>query len=175
MIQVSARKTALIFLCSICFGGIGLWMVVDSSTISETSTRSDSPAFVAGMGIIGILFFGACGVWAARKLYGNSPGLILSKEGLTDKTSAISAGFVPWSDIKAIKEHSVRGHKFVAVEVIDPDKYRKSGSFLQRILKQFNQSFYGTPIHISSHSLEISYYELLEAIRTYRAWFRSKS
>jgi hypothetical protein len=58
-------------------------------------------------GLAGIIFFGFVGFYLLKKLFNKKPGLIISNSGIVDNSSGISVGFIPWSDIKEIKETMV--------------------------------------------------------------------
>jgi hypothetical protein len=78
----------------------GIAFVISPETFSSVIVRSSTIIFLAGC--IAIVFFGFVGFLLLKKLIDNTPGLIISENGITDNSSGVPAGFIPWSDIVAL-------------------------------------------------------------------------
>src|SRR5665647_1362036 len=100
-IQLSKSKLTLLSLGSIIFVGLGVWFVTNPP--KESIPFFSNPTVLFIVGLASILFFGLVGFFIFKKLFDNSPGLIISAEGVFDNSSGVSAGFVPWTDIVEIK------------------------------------------------------------------------
>ena len=162
----------LILLGALAFVVLGAWFLsLDAQTI-EGQRRFSSPVLVYGIGGVAIVFFGACAIFAFKKLFDTSPGLILNRQGLTDNSSAIPAGFVPWSEVSRIEKYQVGKQKFISVIVDSPEKYMGAGNVLQRKARQANLKMCGTPISISSNALKIKFDALHEMIEGYLRHYR---
>src|SRR6185437_9658806 len=98
--------------------------------------RSKTIIFISGLA--GILFFGFVGFYLFKKLFDKKPGLIISNEGIVDNSGGLSAGFIPWSDIKEIKETIIANQKFISVIVKNPQHYidRQSTRFKRWLMEK---------------------------------------
>jgi hypothetical protein len=120
-----------------------------------------NPKIIFAVGCAGILFFGFLGLTILKILMKNGPGLIISEEGITDHSSGVSAGFIPWSDIIGVKEQVVANQRFINLVVKNPQEYiDRQGSAFKRKIMQKNHDIFGTGIGISSNTLKIDYREL---------------
>jgi len=93
----------------------------------QTSVRMDV------VGVVCIIFFGGCGLYGLKALVDKEPGLKLDSEGLTDNSSALAAGFVPWSDVFGVEECQVQGQKSICLLLKNPEVYIERGSYLRRM------------------------------------------
>jgi hypothetical protein len=112
------------------------------------------------VGAAAVLFFGACAVYAIVKFFDRKPGLVLGPTGFLDNSSAVAAGFIPWSDVTGVGIFTVGIQKFLVVRVADPEKYIRRGNPFRRALNRVNTRMCGSPITISSNALRISFHEL---------------
>lgn len=165
-IAISSSKVKLVLLTVGAFlfvaAGVGLFEFADTQ-------RQYPPIYVKGISILGIGFFGLCGVFASLKLFDSSPGLVLDREGIIDNSSAIAAGRVTWREIRDIQAVSISGQRLLAIIVDDPEKYLGKGNVLSRWFVKMNHRLYGTPIFISSHALKINFDDLERQIQDFRA------
>ena len=158
IIKLSRKKIVLTILGAILFVLIGIWMVAKHQEIDRPI---DSPLFVLIMGIIAILFFGFIAITAVRKLSTQSDGLIISSKGVTDNSSGISAGFIPWEDITAITETAVVNQNFVNIVLKDPEAFIASqkNSFKRKAMTA-NYKTSGSAVAISANSLDTTHENL---------------
>lgn len=115
------------------------------------------------IGLLGMGFFGLILVWGIRKLFDNSPGLIINSEGIVDNASGVAAGKVLWSDITEITVSGRYPSKFLTIHVLNPKIYIARGNSLQRLTNKANFWITGSPINISSNALSMRF-KNLEAI-----------
>lgn len=156
-IAMSHAKTALLLLCAMVFVAIGTWMVL----------MPQAAYFSVALGIVSIVFFGACGAVAIKKLMQKSPGLMVNLQGVHDQSGGTSAGFVPWKDVSAVQPSFISGQKFVSLMLHDAQKYSQHGNALQQRLAKLNMSLVGTPINISANTLKINFDDLLALLESY--------
>ncbi|WP_010249774.1 STM3941 family protein [Acetivibrio cellulolyticus] len=100
------------------------------------------------IGIIGVIcnsFFGLCWIYIAIRLFVRKPLVIISEDGFTDNASAISVGFLKWSEIKSFKVYNYMGQKFLGIEPVDVEATLQKVSKLKRTLLNANKSL-GTAI-----------------------------
>ena len=101
------------------------------------------------VGLAGVLFFGLMAIVLLAKLLKNKAGIIISDDGLTDNTSGVSAGFIPWKDIRKINFSRSGKMVFFVVMVKKPEKYiEREKNILKRFAMRMNNKMSGSPIHI---------------------------
>jgi len=170
VIELSKNKIVLLIVGSCAFVALGVWLSVDAESIVPESPIKD-PLFVRGAGLAGIIFFGFCGVYGIKKLFDKRPGLVLNSSGIIDNSSAIAAGFIPWSEILGAEIFQIYRQKMLIIKVRDPEMYIARGSALKRMLNRANHKTCGSPIAITSNSLKIAFPELLSTFEQYHQKF----
>ena len=158
-IRFSIQKSILLLAGCVLFIVAGISFVVSPDTFATILMHNRKIIFAVGCA--GILFFGFVGLSILKKLIKNEPALIISAEGITDNSGGVSVGFIPWSDITAVKEQVVANQRFLNLIVRNPQEYidrQKSG--VKRKMMQKNHDVFGTDIGISTNALKINYKEL---------------
>lgn len=153
-IPISKSKLLLLLFFAIIFVAIGVMMFF----IEPSGRRSmlNIPAIRYGVGIASIVFFGAAMIFVIKKLQENKPGLIIDETGITDSSSSIAVGQIPWSDIQNFAVASVMNQKFLMIVVKNPNDYiNKQTNALKRRGLIYNHTNYGSPISISANTLKI--------------------
>jgi hypothetical protein len=106
-------------------------------------------------------------IFHIKKLADSRPGLIIDYRGITDNTSGISAGFIPWSDIKEFKTARILNQKFIMVVVNNPENYiERQTNSIKRSAVTINFKSYGSPVSISANALKCNFSELERIIQT---------
>lgn len=167
IIKLSKIKIILLTLGSIFFVGLGVFLLLLDVQTTESQNKFNSPVFVYGIGVACVVLFGFGSLLGIKKLFDQSPGLIINSEGILDNSSGVSAGIIPWADVVGIEEYQVKQQKFISIKVKNPEKYANKGSFLKRMVNRANIKMCGTPINISVNGLKISYDDLHGFIREY--------
>lgn len=168
-IPLSKRNVSFMLTIAIMFVLLGLWMLNLDAAEIESHRRYNSPLFVHGAGLATIIFFGAALIAATRKLFDPAPGLVLSEEGLTDNTSLLPAGFVPWSDISGFSIGRIKNQRFLYVLLKDQDAYIDKCGQSRRALLRANRPIALSPVTITSNSLAIKFDELESIVTKYFA------
>ncbi|MEQ1732099.1 MAG: STM3941 family protein [Bacteroidia bacterium] len=159
-IPLSKKKLLQMLIGSLAFVALGLWLVFNPPTNGRYAHANPIFAFV--IGAISILFFAPAFIFIAKKLYENKPGLIIDNIGITDNSHGVSAGLIVWSDIEKIYEVQINKQKIIIIEVKNPQEYiDKQLSYLKRKLMLFGINMYGTPLSITSNTLQIKHDELV--------------
>jgi hypothetical protein len=158
-IPISKLKIIIMLFGCLLFIIAGVSFVISPEKYSSFLFRSSTVIFIAGC--LGILFFGFVGFSIFRRVIDNTPGLIISEDGITDNSSGVPAGFIPWSDIIAVKEAVVANQRFINLVVKNPQDYihRQKSAFKRKVMQK-NYEIFGTGIGISTNSLKINYREL---------------
>jgi hypothetical protein len=169
VIALSRRKLILMIGGALLFVAAGVWLMVacNDGSLVATLGRFVPPWFVHGLGAAGALFGAAGVVYGIAKSRDKKPGLILDSEGMVDNSSAVAAGFIPWSEVTSLDIFQIQSQRMLVVHVTDPGKYIERGSALKRALNRANAGMCGSPIVISSNALEIPFDELRTVVGTY--------
>jgi hypothetical protein len=159
-IPLSKKKLALMLIGSLAFVALGLWLVFNPPIGGRYGHCTPIVAFITG-GIL-IIFSAPIFIFIAKKLYDNKPGLIIDNIGITDNSNGVSAGLIVWSDIEKIYDVQINKQKIIIIEVKNPQEYiDKQLSYLKRKLMLFGLNMYGTPLSITSNTLQIKHDELM--------------
>ena len=162
-IPLSKTKLLLMLIISLAFVGLGGWMIISRSSNDESFWAEQ--VFSKLVGCAAVLFFSSGAFLTIRKLLDRGPGLIIDDQGITDNSSAISAGKILWADVEAISVLEIQRQKLIMMHVKNPQDYiDKQPSGLKRKLMQMNFKLYGTPLSISSNGLKISFAALLKIL-----------
>jgi hypothetical protein len=158
-IPISKIKMILMLLGCLLFILAGLNFVISPAKFTSIICRSNTIIFIAGS--LGIVFFGFLGFTIFKRVIDNTPGLIISGDGITDNASGVPAGFIPWSDIIAVKETVVANQRFINLVVKNPQDYiaRQKSAFKRKIMQK-NHDLFGTGIGITANTLKINYKDL---------------
>ena len=168
IIAVSRMKMVPLLLGTFAFVAAGIWMLtLDDATI-QTRRGLGDPLYVRGLGVVAILFFGIFGLYAIKKLFDKKPALIFNNSGMVDNVSSAAAGFIPWSEILSAEIIEIQKQKLLVIEVRDPQQYIARGNSLKRKLNQANYNLVGSPISITSNTLEINFSELVSLFDQYQ-------
>jgi len=171
LIELSRKKIVLLILGACVFVALGGWLLsLDGAAVrSERSFRGffNEVWVVRGLGLTAILFFGLCGLYALRALFDKKPGLVLNSSGLVDNASAVSAGFIPWSEVVGASVYEIQGQKMLVIDVRTPQTYIDRGGALRRLLNKANYRMVGSPIALSSKVLKIDFPRLVFLFNRY--------
>lgn len=163
-IQLSKQKLFLLLLGCIAFVGLGFWFIINPPISNHY--RHVNPTITLGVGAASILFFGFIAIFNIRKIFDNKPGIVISKTGLTDNSSATAAGQILWNDIEDISVIEIKRQKIIMIYVKNPTEYiNKQSNHFKRGMMQLNFKMYGTPISISSNALKTNHKDLLTILK----------
>jgi len=156
-IKLSKGKIILLTLGSMAFVVTGIWMW------SFTDMDMDALLYKV-VALAAILFFGMTGIYGLTKIFDNKPGLIINEHGLLDNSSAVSGNLIKWSDIEGFDLLQVSTTKFLLIFVKNPQDYLDKANWVSRFWMKMNNKYYGTPLSISSSSLQCNFEELLAEV-----------
>jgi hypothetical protein len=123
----SKLKYAVLLLIAIFFVSVGAMMVMDAN------------AKDAWIGWGCIIFFGAGIPLFAREMFDTKPRLVLSDEGVFDRT--LGVGIIPWSEITGATLRSVNRNNFICLEVRNPERWTARMPPLKRAMVSANKAF----------------------------------
>ena len=120
----------------------------------------NNPMYVRALALLSIVLFGLLALFFFRKLFDKKPGLVFTNAGIVDNASAVSAGFIPWSEVIGARIFEIPQQKMLIIMVREPEKYVDQGNAVKRKLNQANHQMCGSPIAISANALKINFAEL---------------
>ncbi len=157
IIQLSKKKSLLTLLASLIFVVLGIVIMLKPVAIG-TLLGSNITFFI---GLLSVIFFGLVSLFAFRKLFDKTPGLIINHQGIVDNSSAVAVGLIAWKDIEKIERISVFGQQMLLIMVKNPHDYLNR---LQNAIKhktaQANYKHYGSPISIAATLLAVDFESL---------------
>lgn len=162
-IPLGKQKITLLLIGSVIFTALCAWMAIAAA--DTRGNLSINSFILQTLGVLGFLFFGACTIYAYQKMIDDRPGLIIDRNGITDNSSAIAVGLVEWKDIRGIRVKKTGTNRFIMIDLDDPEKYISRASGLPRLAMQANLKFYGSPLAISSNTLNYDFEDLVEVLQ----------
>lgn len=167
IIELSQGKITLTLFGACVFASAGAWMFYldDAEIISRGPVHI--PLLVHGFGLTTIIVCALAVILGLRKLFDTKPGLVFNSAGIVDNSSALAAGFIPWSDISGAKIFEEDRRKLLIIKLVNPDKYIEVGNKLTRALNRKSYKAKGSPIAIPCFILKVGMQELLTIFDEY--------
>lgn len=139
MIEQSKKGTALYIAGALVMAAAcAVLTVIDFRKLGNVSAISaliDIPIVYVVLKVIlgaGIIFFGYAGFILMKRAKNKTILLQADDQGVTDNSSAISFGFIPWTDVKRVYLGEMMGNVFIELELVDVDKYLSKVGGLKR-------------------------------------------
>ena len=114
--------------------------------------------------VIGFLFFGYCSFYYLKRAKSGKDILIVDEKGVTDNSSALAFGFIPWMDIDNIYIDSSMGNEFIELVLNNEEYYLKKLHGLKKLVVLGNKKMKHQPVCITLNSTGISPSTLLAKI-----------
>lgn len=118
-------------------------------------------------GAVAAVVFGVFGVLGTRLALRPGPALVVDRTGITDRSSATPAGFVPWSEITGLGTWGHRGQQFVTVGVADPGAVLARVHPWARPALRASMRLSGTPVNIATVALPMTGDELVRELAAF--------
>jgi hypothetical protein len=113
----------------------------------------------------GFVFFGYCFLFFLKRARSGKDILIVDEKGITDHSSALAFGFIPWSDIDRIYIDSSMGNQFLELVLINEEHYLSKLRGLKRQAALANKKLKHQIVCISLNSTGVSPMDLLPSIQ----------
>ena len=170
-IQVSKTKTFLLILVSLAFVCVSIWLF----SIADEQIRRP-PIVLKLISIISVCFFGFGFIAGFKKLFDKRPGLIIDDNGIQDNSSISTGRFISWSNITGFKTIKIKSTSILLIYINNAEDIINIESKWKQKIMRYSEKTYGTPLSISSGTLQIKFHELeillLDKLTAYQA--RSK-
>jgi len=165
-IPISKKKLTLGIIGSVLFVILGIWFYSHPNDFQNIPFRFlRNPTVIKTIGIAGIIFFGATGIYGIIKSFDKKFGLIIDNEGIFDNSNASSIGLIKWTDIIEIRTEQVMSTKFLLIYISDPNALIENVKGMKRKLMEGNMKIYGTPISITSNTLKYNFSDLEKLLK----------
>jgi hypothetical protein len=158
-IKLSKGKGILTLLAALTFVFVSIWLI----NFADNQTRYD-PFFVTVTGYVGMIFFGLAGLYIFYKLFDSKPGLVIDKDGIYDNSSAAAGHFIEWGRITGLRVEQVMSTKFILIDIEKPEQFIDGANGIKKKLMWSTYKVYGTPISISSSTLNCNFEELFQIL-----------
>lgn len=169
-IEVKKSKIFGALIGSLFFVSISIWILSASENAENAFFRSVFAKIIAYSGLV---FFGLVGIIALIQLFSKKSALIINEKGITDNTTMVSLGFIPWAEIQQIQTTNAMNQRFLMIILKDPKRIiARSKNPWQKMFNKLNYRLYGSPVGISINNLKISAEELKQELK---AWSEMNS
>ena len=147
---------------ALAFVVAGTWGIIEPERFASIRYPKNI-VFISG--IAGVLFFGLCFAFIAKKVFSRKTGLTINDNGIIDNSNATSVGLIEWKDVTGIKSWGTGSAKVIVVLTSEPEKYiARSKNIISKKAMEANNKIYGSPLSIISNSLKINFSELEKLI-----------
>lgn len=146
-------------------GFFSLLFVLVGIVISMISlTEPDPPILILVIGIVCIVFFGYGFIYFVRELNSRKPVLIVSDEGMMDRSTALAAGLIRWEEISDLDFVDFGGQVFLAIYTFDPELIVNRSHGLKKLLYQINKGLIDAQVNIPVKNLDCNIEQLVQEI-----------
>lgn len=157
---IKKRKFPSILFVTICFIGAFVAGILGL-------TLSDEEISLSGRLIAGAfcLVFLIGVIWGGSELAFSKRGITLSKDGLTDRSTRMACGFIPWSNVKDIQIDAYKGHCYATFLLHDPRQaINQSPGPVARLANTLHHAFFGSPVRLNMQDYEAKVDDLLSIL-----------
>lgn len=161
-VKGSIKKKILLVLGGLLFTMAGLVCAISPENVVSHMYRNTF--FIRIVGIIGVLFFGFGSIKFIYSFFTKKYYIIISDEGIFDNSNPSSVGLIKWDDIISIQRIKIISVKFLMIKVKNPQKYINAKHKLYRKAQMNDFKLVGTPILISTNTLNYSFDKFEEII-----------
>jgi hypothetical protein len=163
VVYQSRRKLAALLLGA-CLLDVACILLLVQHPVSMSAKATIAAA-------VGVPFFSGCGLYVLCQLLWRKPAISIDNDGLTDRASAASLGFIPWSDITDarifVRTFRRSRQAFLGVSLRNPNDYLAKCGPLTRVLLLANKRMSGYVVNIPQAALSVG----LEVVMAHIAFY----
>ena len=119
---------------------------------------------VEAIGLVGIVFFGAGLIYASIRLVRPTPAVVVSRQGLLDRASAVSVGFIAWTEIKELREYRFMNQVLLGIVPRDLDALLARQPAWKRVFLRANLWLGVAPVNVPESMLSMRVSQLVQEI-----------
>ena len=128
--------------------------------------------FMKTIAFIGLLFFGYAFIFFCKRIFNKNEMLIVNSKGITDNSSAISLGFIPWGEIESAYIGEVLNNRFIELKIKNEEKYLNNLSFFKKFFINSNKKMGHEIVCITLNTTDYSLDEVLDEIKKYMVKYK---
>ncbi len=151
----SRVKIVLLTLLAAALVAVSTWVL---------SRAGEFGLFFGVVGVVGLAFFGACGIYALIRLARPRPAVVINRQGILDNASAVSVGFLEWSEIEELQEYRYGNQVFLGIFPRDLDALLARQPAWKRVFIRANLRLGTAPVNIPQGILPMQVSQLLREI-----------
>lgn len=171
VLYASRWKNALLLVASSVILAIGIWII----QLSQAVTIPDLVALLQMLGVGLTALFALAVLVYLVMLLRRSPLLIVSDEGLDDRSAPFCGGWIGWEEIAEIRYTRPLGQPSIRIFLVDPKAYLSRQRGLKRWFLSVNRWLVGTPVHITNQLMQMPLHQLVVVMeRTRWQWAKSR-
>lgn len=162
-IYSSKKKSLLLFVGSMVFVVLGIYMLRDTGNFSDHGIKN--PILMKGVAIASILLFGMGIYVSLRQLIKNKLMLVIDNEGLHINPGASSSTFISWKYITGFSEAKIHSARFIIIELSNSDYWmKKEKNKIRKKFMKFNIDNYGSPFNLSAQTMKVNHSQLMDML-----------
>ena len=155
-------RTVLLLLAGLGFVAIGLWM---AGVLGEGPDPTDRPGrippeLVPYVGWLGVIFFGICLPFVAKRLFENNPQIEIGSAGI--KFAPWSDTTIPWHEIDRVSVWSYKRQRHIILHLHRPDAFPGRG--IAGKLSGANRMLTGGDVAVSLNGTDGNFNDAMAAI-----------
>lgn len=157
VIYPSRAKTALVLLGAIGFVALCAWIV----SLGVRSVGVEG--FVASL--VGVPFFGVCGIYAAYRLAHHRPAVEIDRMGIVDGASALGVGRLLWDDVDHVRLYEYWGQPMLGIIPRELELFLSRQHPLRRSITKLNLKLGCAPVNVPQVILPMKLAQLADLLR----------
>ena len=159
----SKKKIFIQIVLNVAFISLGIWLLFHNEKFGNSFFEKYKLGYLIGG--LSISIFGSFLLFWILILLRKSPAIVIDHNGITENSTFISLGKIPWSDIDSVRTTKVNSVRLITLILNDPKKYiDKQKSFFKRKIMIQNFKKNGSPISIQTTSLLTNHETLKQVI-----------
>ncbi|WP_346913363.1 STM3941 family protein [Clostridium sp.] len=127
------------------------------------------------IGTISTIFFGICFIFLIVSILDNNPILLIGEDGITDRSTASSVGFIAWQEIRSIYVQKSFNQKFIGISIYDLNNFMKRISPIKRIIIKINLMLNYAPLSISLDTADMEFNDVLSLLQKRLEEYRARN
>lgn len=151
---------------------LGFIMVLTSIYVLMIGLIETKPIYLI-IGIISTVFFCTCFIFVIKCMLSSMPLLLVGEDGVTDRSTVSSVGFIAWEEIQSIYVEKNFNQRYIGISVYDLNEVMKRISLLKKIVIKINLMLRYAPLSINLYTADMDFHEVLavlqEGLEEYRA------
>jgi hypothetical protein len=159
VIYPSRVKTALVLLGAIGFVALCAWLV------SLGVRRVGVEGLVASL--VGVPFFGICGLYAAYRLVHHRPAVEIDRMGIVDGASALGVGRLLWDEVDHVQLYEYFGQPMLGIIPRELELFLSRQHPLRRSITKLNLKLGCAPVNVPQVILPMKLEQLADLLARY--------